>query len=73
MVVVVDRLRTGDEGKKIRKGERVRKMLDLFGEKHRIGKQLCRICKMPDWNTNYEHEKKKQIYLYRKQYAKKNP
>lgn len=73
MVVVVDRLRTGEmKKKKIRKGEQVTKMLDLFCEKHRIGKQLCRICKMPDWNTNYEHEqKKKQIYLYRKRYAKK--
>lgn len=55
MVVVVDRLRTGDEEKK-RKVEQVRKMLDLFCEKQRKERQLGRIYKMPEWNTNYEHE-----------------
>lgn len=43
MVVVVDRLRTGDEEtkRKLRKEEsKVRKMLDLFCEKHRIGKAV---------------------------------
>lgn len=43
MVVVVDRLRTGDE-KKRRRVEQVRKMLDLFYEKQRLGKQFWRIC-----------------------------
>lgn len=51
-------------------------MLDLFCEKHRIGKAVVQdMLNARLGITNYEHEKKKktkQIYLYRKQYAKKN-
>lgn len=50
-------------------------MLDLFCEKHRIGKAVVQdMLNARLGITNYEHEKKKktkQIYLYRKQYAKK--
>lgn len=49
-------------------------MLELFCEKHRIGKAVVQdMLNARLGITNYEHEKKrktKQIYLYRKQYAK---
>lgn len=64
MVVVVDRLRTGDEEtkKKGKKGEnKLRKCWICFGRNIGFSKGNCfaGIGKMPHWNTNYEHEKKK--------------
>lgn len=48
-------------------------MLDLFCEKHRIGKAVMLNARLGITNYETRKEKKtKQIYLYRKQYAKKN-